>query len=195
MSYSSADFRSIGRLKDGKTIQIRRAGPEDIRGLEAFHEGLSDETVYFRFFSHNRRLARERIARFPGAELQRHATTLALRNGEIIGMASYDRAKRGMTAQISCLVSDRYQDQGVGTLLIEHLAQIARGQGIDSFTAMTLTANRRAVRSLYRARGVRQRGDPGIVEFSLPIADLLSHARAPRPHDSDHGVQTRVVVR
>ena len=193
MPCSSDDFRSIGRLKDGTTIQIRRAGPEDIRGLEAFHEGLSDETVYFRFFSRNRRLARERIARFLGAELQRHVTTLALRSGEVIGMASYDRAKRGVTAQISCLVSDPYQDHGVGTLLIEHLAQIARGQGIYSFTAMTLTANRRAVRSLCKAHGVCQRGDQGIVEFQLPIADLLSHARAPRPNDSDH-CPTRVVA-
>ena len=37
-------------LKDGSTVRLRRASPDDMPALLAFYAGLSKESLYFRFF-------------------------------------------------------------------------------------------------------------------------------------------------
>ena len=45
-------------LADGGTVHVRPLGPDDADRLVAFHAGLSDETVYLRFFSPKPTLSR-----------------------------------------------------------------------------------------------------------------------------------------
>ena len=51
-------------LADGGTVHLRPITPADADGLVEFHAGLSDRTIYFRFFSPRPRLTPREVQRF-----------------------------------------------------------------------------------------------------------------------------------
>ena len=76
----------------------------------------------------------------------------------------------GLTANIAFAVRDRYQNQGVGTVLLQHLSQIARKQGLVGFTAEVLKENEPMLRVFEKMRSPIQtalRGDCYELKVSL----------------------------
>ena len=55
-------------------------------------------------------------------------------------MASFERLP-DTPAEIAVLIDDQAQHKGIGTLLIEHLADVARQCGVTQFVADVLAAN------------------------------------------------------
>lgn len=87
------------------------------------------------------------------------------------------------TAELALLVDDTRQNSGVGTLLLEHLAMVARRQGIRRFVAEVLEANARMFTVLQNA-GFRltteHRGGLATVTIDLEPDDSLREAIAGR---------------
>jgi len=65
-------------------------------------------------------------------------------------------------AEVAFAVADDRRDQGLGTLLLGELAQIASARGIRTFEAMVLPVNHQML-SVFRESGfpVRTHTDPG----------------------------------
>jgi acyl-CoA synthetase (NDP forming)/GNAT superfamily N-acetyltransferase len=128
-------------LADGATAEIRTAAPEDREAVRALHAAMSPENLYLRVFGTARdapeRLA-ARICRTPGTG---HLALLARHDGELVGVAEYERTERPGVAEIAFAVADRAHHRGVATLLLEHLAEAARDRGLTEFTATTLAVN------------------------------------------------------
>ena len=61
---------------------------------------------------------------------------------EFIAWASYERWPGRDEAEAAFMVDDAHQGEGIATLLLEHLAAIARSNGIERFTAEVLGDNR-----------------------------------------------------
>ena len=74
-----------------------------------------------------------------------HQALVALVDDELIGVAAYERLSR-TSAEIALLVDDNDQHEGIGTLLIEHLAGIARRHRIQQFVAEVLAENAAMIR-------------------------------------------------
>jgi acyl-CoA synthetase (NDP forming)/GNAT superfamily N-acetyltransferase len=129
-------------LTDGTTIQIRAARPEDFAGVRDLHAKMSPDNLYLRFFSMSRAAAEQearRICREPGPD---HAALLAVLDGEVVGCGAYELSgDRSGSAEVAMTVADDMHGRGIGTLLLEHLVSLARGQGIRTFVAETLTEN------------------------------------------------------
>ena len=126
-------------LADGATVHMRALRPDDEPLLARMYERLSANSVYFRFFSPVPR------ATATSLEMNRlgtagHAARVAVLGGEIVAAARYDVVSDGV-AEVAFVVADEHQGRGVGTLLLEHLAVIARSQGIHTFAADTLPDN------------------------------------------------------
>jgi acyl-CoA synthetase (NDP forming) len=69
--------------------------------------------------------------------------------GEIVGVAEYQRRTGAdATAEFAFLVDDDRHGQGIGTLLVEYLAQLARREGIARFEADVLVENATALKLL-----------------------------------------------
>ncbi|HLM76980.1 MAG TPA: GNAT family N-acetyltransferase [Rubrobacteraceae bacterium] len=73
-------------------------------------------------------------------------------------------------AELSVLVSDRFQRQGLGTVLLERLLEIGRAEGLHRITADILFDNR-PVQRLFKKLGFHLRRDheEGVVKADLDL--------------------------
>ncbi len=181
-------------LTDGTTAEIRPASPGDLAGVQAMHEAMSPDTSYLRFFSYSDLSAEEeakRVCRAPGPG---HQSLLALCDGEIVGVASYEVSNGGQDAEVAFAVADRLHGRGLGTLLLEHLVSDAIGRGVSTFTASVLLENAEMQRVFADAGlSVQRHLEDGVLEFTCtlprnhadPHRDLYLDAAAARERRAD----------
>ena len=91
-----------------------------------FHETLSDQTVYMRYFgamSLAARVAHERLARICHSDSEHEVVLVAehanpeTAEHRILGVARLNKLNADRGAEIAVLVSDEYQHKGIGTEL------------------------------------------------------------------------------
>jgi acyl-CoA synthetase (NDP forming)/GNAT superfamily N-acetyltransferase len=174
MSTAQDTSRVYALLADGTTVKIREAGPEDFDAVLAMHEAMAPDNVYLRFFSYSRRSAEieaRRICRDPDPDTPGSAALLALRDGELVGVASYaGLIGHPGQAEVAFAVADHMHHKGIATLLLEHLVSLARSRQITTFTAETLTDNR-AMLTVFADAGlpVQRHFADGVYELTFPL--------------------------
>ena len=127
-------------LADGALAVVRTLEPGDEDALHELHERVSDEAVRMRFFSVARRAAHAYVEHVLSSP-----ETLALAaevHGRIVALATAEPLDPH-ASEVAFLVDDDLRGQGLGTLLLEHLAAMARDRGIRRFEAEVLAENRR----------------------------------------------------
>jgi acetyltransferase len=174
---------------------IRPIRDEDPPRLQAFHLGLSSETLYLRFG--------HLLAGFPNAL----ATWLTCVDGDqrmafvatdpveevaraphpIIGIARYEHV-RPRVAEMAEVVADQWQGRGLGPQLLYRLAVYACSRGYTTLIGFVRSTNARMVRALRR----------GALPYTLKPLDEdtvlatidVTHAGAPRaPWSGGSGVR------
>ena len=136
-------------LADGALAVVRTLEPGDGAMLHELHERVSEDAVRMRFFSVARRTAHAYVEHVLGSP-----DTLALAaevRGQIVALATAEPIDP-RASEVAFLVDDAFRGQGLGTLLLEHLAAMACDRGIRRFEAEVLSEN-------YRMLGVF--GDAG----------------------------------
>jgi acetyl coenzyme A synthetase (ADP forming)-like protein len=158
-------------LRDGTTVHVRPARPGDAPGVERLLRGLSEESRYLRFFT-----AAVDFTRVVGwatdVDGQRRDGLVATTgsSGRIVAHAGWEReAQRPERAEVALVIDDAFQGRGLGTLLLGQLAQSARAQGVELFTAQVLPGNYQMIQ-VFRDSGfaVRIRSEPGLVMVEAP---------------------------
>ena len=129
-------------LGDGSTALLRPIRPDDAPALQAFHQRQSSDSRYYRYFSPKPELSDAELTRFTTVDFVDRAAFVVEDRGEFIGWASYERWKNRGDAEVAFQVDDGHHGKGIATLLLEHLATVARENGIEQFTAQTLADNR-----------------------------------------------------
>jgi GNAT superfamily N-acetyltransferase len=158
-------------LADGRTVEIRPAAQADYAAVKAMHEAMSPNNAYLRFFSLSRLAAEQearRVTRAPGPD---HAALLALYDGVVVGLASYEVARDGSrTAEVAFAVADTMHHRGIATLLLEHLVSLARAQQLTALTAETLQQNTGMLRVFSDAGlPVMSKREDGVVAITIPL--------------------------
>ncbi|MDI9885814.1 GNAT family N-acetyltransferase [Streptomyces sp. HNM0645] len=141
-------------LTDGSTVRIRRAGPDDRDGILRLYQEMSPENLRLRFFSTSRRSAEMAADRVSKQDRTGYRALVAESADRIVGLAEYEVVRGTATAEIALAVADGHHHQGLGTLLLEHLVDAARGAGITTFTADVLSDNS-AVLKVFTDLGLR----------------------------------------
>ncbi len=156
-------------VADGGTIHVRPIRTTDLDGLRVFHRSLSPEAIYFRFFTPMPQLSDELVARLVNVDYHDRMALVAEVGEQIVGVARYERLDPER-AEVAFVISDAHQGRGLGTLLLEHLAVIARSNGFVRFEAQTLADNVAMLR-VFRNAGyeVARRFDGGVVEVAFAI--------------------------
>jgi acetyltransferase len=144
-------YVSSWTMKDGNQVTIRPIRPEDEPLMVKFHETLSDRSVYLRYFctlSLSRRVAHERLLRICFGDYDREIALVAERtdpgSGErpIIAVGRMNKLHGKNEAEVAVLVSDRYQNLGLGNELLQRVVQIARDEKLSQVSAEMLPDNR-----------------------------------------------------
>jgi acetyl coenzyme A synthetase (ADP forming)-like protein len=156
-------------LSDGGTVRVRPIRPDDEARLLGLYERLSDESLYLRFFSPVPAPTAAHLERLTTVDYDQHMALVALLGDDIVAVARYDRTG-GDQAEVAFSVQDDQQGRGLGTLLLEHLAVVARSKGITTFTADTLPNNARMLNVFADAGWAAQRSFvDGTVRVRFPI--------------------------
>ena len=157
-------------LSDGGVVRVRPISPDDGEALAEFHEHLSFESRYFRFFSPHPKLRPEEVERFTTVDGTNRVALVATEAGRLIAVGRYDRLADSTDAEVAFVVADAHQGRGLGSLLLEHLAAVGARRNITRFVAETLPSNQRMLR-VFRDTGfpVRTSLDEGVVHVEFPI--------------------------
>jgi acetyl coenzyme A synthetase (ADP forming)-like protein len=182
-------------LTDGATVHMRAMQPEDEPRLAAMYERLSSDSLYYRFFSP--------VPRATATSLEMHklgaaghVARIALLGDEVLAAARYDVVSPGV-AEVAFVVADEHQGRGVGTLLLEHLAVIARSEGIHTFAADTLPDNGRMLGMFAAAGWARDTHfDGGSIRtrFSIEPSAASTAAIEDREHVAESASMARLLA-
>jgi len=151
------------------TVRVRPIRPGDGPALIAFHEGLSPQSQYLRFFHAHPHLSTGEVDRFTHVDYDRRMALVLEQDGCLIGVGRYDRLEDD-EAEVAFVVADRYQNHGLGGLLLHRLADAARARGLTRFVAETLPGNQRML-AVFRESGLGARStfDGDVVRVAFPI--------------------------
>jgi acetyltransferase len=165
--------------KDGTSVTIRPIRPEDEPMMVAFHERLSERSVYFRYFhllNLSQRTAHERLTRMCFIDYDRAMALVAERENpatgehEILGIGRLTRLHGMKEAEMAILINDDFHGRGLGTELLRRLIEICRTEKIESLVADILAENR-TMQRICEHLGFRLTYEPedGLVKAELRL--------------------------
>ena len=162
--------RPVFVTSDGDEIAVRPITPDDAPALVDFHEHLSAETVYLRFFSSHTHLRPAEVERFTHVDGHNRFAVVAEHEGGMVAVARYDRLAEPTTAEVAFVVADAWQHHGIGSFLLRVLAGAAEANGISELVAEVLMGNRTML-AVFSESGLpmRHREADGTVEVRLSL--------------------------
>ena len=143
-------------LRDGTQVIIRPIRTEDAPRLQSLFGRLSRESVYYRFLELRKELASQEARRLADLDYEDQMALVASCEEceeELVGVARYAviPGSQPREAEAAIVVEDRYQNRGLGALLLERLTAYAVAHGIDAFVATIRNDNRRVLRLVQRS--------------------------------------------
>ena len=153
---------------DGSRFLIRPIRPEDEPLLVRFHEQLTTDTVYSRYFEHlglSARTAHERLTRVCFNDYDREIALVAEEPDDaggkrIVAVGRLSKEHALPEAEFSLLVGDPWQGKGLGSELLRRLVQIGRDEGLEMIWADMLVSNN-GMRQTARSVGFTLHDEPG----------------------------------
>jgi acetyltransferase len=143
------------KLSKGPAITLRPIRPEDEPMMVQFHETLSEESVYYRYFSALKlpqRIAHERLTRICFNDYDREIALVAEHKNpesgqqEIIGVGRLSKVYGTSDGEFALLVSDEWHKRGLGTELLKSLVRIARNEKLQRIIGYVLPENHAMLR-------------------------------------------------
>jgi len=135
--------------KKGEQVLIRPIRPEDEPKLIAFHEKLSERSVYLRYFQPlnlSQRTTHERLTRICFIDYNRDMALVVERLNEkgmpeVIAVGRMSKMHGVPEAELAALVQDGFQGAGLGTELYHLLLKIARDEKLSKVHSNMLKEN------------------------------------------------------
>ncbi|HEU5403247.1 MAG TPA: GNAT family N-acetyltransferase, partial [Terriglobales bacterium] len=154
-------------MKNGEDIIIRPIRAADEPLMVNFHQGLSDRSIYLRYFQRvklSTRTKHERLVRVCFLDYDREMALLAERRDpetqerSIIAIGTLSKIALKNEGEVAVLIADACQAQGLGTELIARLVQFARDEGLRRVVASTMNENK-GMCAVFRKLGFDLRDD------------------------------------
>ncbi len=161
-------------MHNGTEVLIRPIRPEDEPQMAHFHEGLSERSVYLRYFypmKLSQRVEHERLARICFIDYDREmALVVQMPDGQIAAAGRIIKLTDSSDAEYAILVADAFQRQGLGTELLRRLVEIAKQEGVERIFGNVLYDNTDMLRVTERL-GFHVQGMPkdGVMRVMLEL--------------------------
>ena len=111
----------------GVTVHLRPIRPDDNSYLNEFHEHLSPQSVYRRFFFAHPRLSPAETEKFTHVDYADRLALVAEHGDRLVAVGRYERIPGTADAEVAFIVADDFQHQGIGTILLEQFS----GRGLE----------------------------------------------------------------
>jgi acetyl coenzyme A synthetase (ADP forming)-like protein len=162
-------------LKDGSSILLRPIRADDARNWLSFIGRLSPDNKYLRFLHTSKEMNLDDAVRFCTVDYHNRfafvAEALREPKRDIVGAGQYYRLPGHHSADMLLAVEDDYQSRGLCINILEQLANVARDNGIDTFSTDVLAGNEQMMNVL-KDYGVQFSSEfrAGIYHVTFPIA-------------------------
>jgi len=147
MFTAKSNYIARDRLKNGTAVIVRAIKASDKARLQQLMNAVNAESRYFRFFCAKKRLTDVELKYFSEIDFDSHIALIVSLGDEIgspIAVGRYitlSAADGSTSAEMALLVGENYQRQGLGRILLHHLAQIARQKGVSEFVCYIMPEN------------------------------------------------------
>jgi acetyltransferase len=135
--------------RDGKSVLLRPIRPEDEPMEHELIAGLSPESSRFRFFYIIKDISHDMLSRFCNIDYSREIAIVAEANTNgkrrIVGVGRLVIQPGTETGEFATLVTDDYQDIGLGHKLTDVLIGIAQEKGLTGMYGVILKDNNKMV--------------------------------------------------
>ncbi|NLV17467.1 MAG: GNAT family N-acetyltransferase [Syntrophomonadaceae bacterium] len=163
------EYETYKTTKTGLDILLRPIKISDEPRLREFFNSLSDNSLFTRFFSPLPYVTHESIQDIISVDNAKGVSILAVvpdeENQIVIGMGQYSMNDTDYSAEVSFATSDNYQNNGISSILLNHLTYLALKNGIQSFTASVLMQNGSMIHVLKKAGFAHKSTSDGVFEF------------------------------
>ena len=133
-------------LRDGTEMFFRPVKPTDEPALAEMLYSLSANSVRTRYFAHTMTFPHKDVQRQTNIDYKNDLAIVGCVPGvggdEIVAIAQYFLDPKTQLAEVAFVVQDEWQKKGMGTFLLEYLAEIAKKRGVKAFYAKVLPSNR-----------------------------------------------------
>jgi RimJ/RimL family protein N-acetyltransferase len=168
-----ARYSATETLRDGRSVEIRALRPAERKELLSAVDRISDQSIYRRFFSPKRSFTDQEVAHYVNVDFVDHVALVAELQEDgrsaIVGGARYIVSAPG-AAEVAFAVDDAHQGQGIGAVLMTHLAAIARRSGLKELFAEVLPSNTAMLKVFEKSGlGVSTKREHGVVHVTLRI--------------------------
>ncbi|HVR42134.1 MAG TPA: GNAT family N-acetyltransferase [Thermoanaerobaculia bacterium] len=157
-------------LRSGRTLHLRPVRPDDADRMRTFVAGLSEDDLHSRFF--DVRNAESALESAPvEVDYENELGLIGEVSGAIVAVAHYFRSRRRPEgAEVAFAIAKSHQGLGVGTRLLERLAEAARAKGIEWFEAEMLAGNQ-AMLDVFTSSGFTTQvtSGEGVVHVKLSL--------------------------
>ncbi|GAB1642390.1 GNAT family N-acetyltransferase [Krasilnikovia sp. MM14-A1259] len=184
-------------LSDGSAVHLRPISPADAEAIVELHSRMSERTRYLRYFSPYPRIPERDLERFVTVDHHNREAYVAVSGPRILAVGRYERmGPDSPDAEVAFVVEDAYQGRGIGSVLLEYLAQAAREHGIRRFIAEVLPQNGGMLR-VFSDFGyqIQRRYADGVVHLDFPIAptEMSRQVQESREHRTEAASITRLL--
>ncbi|HEA67749.1 MAG TPA: GNAT family N-acetyltransferase [Desulfobacterales bacterium] len=135
------------KLKDGSDIVFRPIKPEDEPLMVKFHQKLSEQSVYSRYFSYmhvDSRIDHNRLSRVCFADYERNMILVAEPEDtekNIVGVGRLIRIGGSNDAEFAIMIADKFHRLGMGAALLSHLIEIGKNEEMGNIIGYLLEEN------------------------------------------------------
>ena len=169
----AANYFAVETLRNGRRLEIRALRPDDRADMLAAVNRASAQSLARRFFVPKRRLTQQEIEFFLDVDFVNHVALVATceeGGQQVIAGGGRYVVSQPRLAELAFVVVDQYQGQGIGAVLLRHLATLARDAGVKEFTAEVLPDNA-AMLKVFEKSGLQPRlkRAPGEVHVTLQL--------------------------
>ena len=173
--FHSADGHWHEKLRDGTTVLIRSIRQSDLELERRFIKDLSPQSRRFRFLGEINSASADLLKQLTQLDPTRDAAFVALiadgADKREIGVSRFNARADGLTCECAVTVSDEWHNQGLATILMRHLIDVARERGIECMYSMDAAENYE-MRDLAEHLGFVRKPDPDDSTQVLHTLDL-----------------------
>ena len=169
--------------EDGRSLLLRPVRETDEDDVQRLFYSLSPDTIRLQWPDAAPAMHHRDLMRYLELDDLDHValvaetvpTDEATRDPELVGLARYHTNPADGFAEVAIVIRDDWQRRGLGTALLEHLADIAERNGIPGFTAKMVPTNVEGLQLFRRLRrSARATLDGHLVEVRVPLLDATS---------------------
>lgn len=134
-------------LNDGSEILFRPVKPTDEDALSEMLYSCSEDSVRKRFFTRTIAFPHRSVQQLTNVDYEQNLAFVAVVPGpqgeeQIVGIGQYFLDPKTQAAEVAFIVQDDWQQKGMGSLLLQRLAQVATKRGVKRFNAQVLPDNK-----------------------------------------------------